>query len=87
MEQIHQEIGEEIGKHVDTVFFHDPSFYEYLERGALKGGMTRKDIHSEQQFEEIQSILDEMMKEDQRPLVVAFESRGAEKVMEWLKEL
>jgi UDP-N-acetylmuramoyl-tripeptide--D-alanyl-D-alanine ligase len=82
----HERFGELIGHHVDYAFFTDPSFSEELSRGALEGGLTRRDIFEIQDQKEILKSVQELLSRHPREkFVFLFESRGAEKVLEWLK--
>lgn len=85
-QEIHESLGEDIAQHVDKAFFFDVNFSKYLQKGALKGGLTRSDIHLSQSYEDQIEELKTLMEKDDEEFVVLFESRGAEKVMQWLKE-
>jgi UDP-N-acetylmuramoyl-tripeptide--D-alanyl-D-alanine ligase len=83
-EVIHRSLGEEIANHVDKVFFFDPNFADFLEKGALSGGLTRSDIHLSTKYEEQLEQLKTILEAYDQDAVFLFESRGAEKIMEWL---
>lgn len=82
---IHEQLGEFIGQHLEKAFFFDPHFSHRLEKGALAGGMTRQDIFRHTDPDVMIAELKELIDHSQKPVVVLFESRGAEKVMKWLK--
>lgn len=85
---LHEQFGELIGHHMDEVFFTDPNFSSFLASGALKGGLGRSHVFEMNDPDEMIKTMQKLMKdhpEDQ--FVVLFESRGAEKVMEFLRRL
>lgn len=88
-EKVHEELGESIGKHADFAFLTDESFSAMVSRGALRSGMTRAHIFQEGRSDEIIKQLNELFEEenDETKWVFLFESRGSEKVMEYLKQL
>ncbi|MGE3278406.1 MAG: Mur ligase family protein [Candidatus Altimarinota bacterium] len=82
---LHERFGELISHHVDDVFFTDSSFSQYLTAGALKGGLGRSHIFEVQDQQEMIHSLQKLLEgRSQERFVILFESRGAEKVMEWL---
>jgi len=84
--KIHHSLGRHIAKHVDYAFFTDIVFAEILSRGALENGLTRERIFIDDDQEALKSSLKSLFKKHQNEkFVVLFESRGAEKIMNYLK--
>ncbi|MDP2691056.1 MAG: UDP-N-acetylmuramoyl-tripeptide--D-alanyl-D-alanine ligase [bacterium] len=84
-EDLHRELGEQIGQHVDYVFFFDPNFSEILSKAAFRGGLTREHVFTLETpdlMAEQLSLLFEHHKG--KKWVLLFESRGAEMIMDSL---
>lgn len=86
--RMHEEFGEIIARHGDQAFFFDPNFADFLKKGALAGGLTRENIHNESDQTKMIDVLKKIFKQNPKEkFVILFESRGAEKVLNWIRSL
>lgn len=86
-ETVHHELGKLIGNACDYAFFHDPNFREPLIAGALQGGLTRDRIFDDTDTVAMKTRINSVFAQiPDKKFVVLFESRGAEKILEYLKK-
>lgn len=85
---LHENYGEFIGQHVDYAFFTDPHFSSFLSDGALRSGLTRQDIFETEDQNALMDLINDLLsRHPTERFVFLFESRGAERTLEMLKDL